>query len=256
MASDDIKVGSISGEPEYADIISSSSKPQKKVTFNTASTNDYLSNEAFKTLRTNLLFCGSDIKTIVITSCGENEGKSTISIELTKSLAEGGKKTLLIDADMRKSTMLKRGARSGSIEGLSEVLSGIATLENVIYNTQHSNFDVIFSGHFPPNPVELLGNGVFEKIVKDLRNTYDYIIIDSPPLGLVIDSAVIASFCDGAIMVIADHKVSRTQALEVKEQLEKSNCKILGAVINETDKKTARYYKKYYKGNGRYGEYK
>ncbi len=227
-------------------------KAFKKVNFNTASTNDYMSNEAYKTLRTNLIFCGDDIKTVVLTSNGENEGKSTISIELSKSLAESGKKTLLIDADMRKSAMLRKGIRAGEIVGLSEVLSGVCNISDAIYNTQDENFNVIFSGRFPPNPVELIGNGRFEELISAFRNEYDYIIIDTPPLGVVIDAAVIASYCDGAMMVISDRKVPRSMALNVKEQLEKSGCKILGAIINETDRKSSRYYKKKYYGKGYY----
>ncbi len=259
MASNEIQLNSFSsaGDSEFQDIPRSNNiKAFKKVNFNTASASDYMSNEAYKTLRTNLIFCGSDIKTVVLTSNGENEGKSTISIELSKSLAESGKRTLLIDADMRKSVMLKKGVRAGEIEGLSEVLSGLCDARDVIYNTQDDNFDVIFSGRFPPNPVELIGNGRFEEFVREFRNEYDYIIIDSPPLGVVIDAAVIASFCDGAIMVISDRKVPRSMALNVKEQLDKSGCKILGAIINEADKKVARYSrKKYYKkGYYRYGD--
>ena len=221
-----------------------------KVAFNTASANDYLTQESFKTLRTNILFCGSDIHSIVITSCNENEGKSTISAELSKSLAEIGKRALLIDADLRKSVMLRKSIKARDINGLSELLSGQTELNQVLYNTQQPNFDVIFTGHFPPNPVELLGSGKFEKIVNALKERYDYIIIDSPPLGAVIDAAVIASFCDGAVLVITDGRVKYHQALEVKEQLEKSGCKLLGAVLNDIDHKHSRYYKPYYSHNG------
>lgn len=217
-----------------------------KVAFNTASANDYLTQESFKTLRTNILFCGPDIHSIVITSCNENEGKSTISAELSKSLAEIGKRTLLIDADLRKSVMLRKSIKTRDINGLSELLSGQAELNQVLYNTQQPNFDVIFTGHFPPNPVELLGSGKFEKTINSLKERYDYIIIDSPPLGAVIDAAVIASFCDGTILVITDGRVKYHQALEVKEQIEKSGCKLLGAVLNDIDHKHSRYYNSYY----------
>lgn len=223
----------------------------KRVNFNTFSSKDYATNEAYKTLRTNIFFCGSDIKTILITSCDENEGKSTIATELTKSLAEYGKRTLLIDADMRKSAMLKKSARGQDIIGLSEVLSGLSTATDAIYNTQDINFDVIFSGHFPPNPVELIGNGSFSALLEELKKNYDYIIIDSPPLGLVIDAAEIATFCDGAIMIISNGKISRNNAIQVKTQLEKSGCKLLGAVLNETEK-DRRIYKKYYYGKNEY----
>lgn len=223
----------------------------KRVNFNTFSSSDYATNEAYKSLRTNIFFCGTDVKTIMLTSCDENEGKSTISTELAKSLAEYGKRTLLIDADMRKSVMLKKNSKGHDIIGLSEILSGLALSTDAIYRTQDENFDVIFSGHFPPNPVELIGNGNFSKLLENLKREYDYIIIDTPPLGLVIDAAEIAAFCDGAIMIISNGKISRSNASQVKNQLEKSGCRLLGAVLNETDK-DRRIYKRYYYGRNEY----
>ena len=218
-----------------------------KVNFNTLSSNDYLTNESYKTLRTNILFCGTGIKTIILTSSRENEGKSTISTELAKSLADADKKTLLIDADMRKSVLLSKNMKARTFFGLSEFLSGQAELNKILYNTQNPNFDVIFSGHFPPNPTELLGNSKFKLFLDSAKKMYDYIIIDSPPLGTVIDAAVIAAFCDGAIMVITPGKIGYNEALEVKNQLEKSGCKILGAILNDIYGKRTKYYKKYYK---------
>ena len=226
---------------------------EKKVSFRTPSANDYITNEAFKTLRTNLLFCGNHIKTILITSCDENEGKSTVATVLTKSLAESGKRTLLIDADLRKSIMLRKSSHSEDIEGLSEALSGICKPEDIIYKTQHPNFDVIFSGHFPPNPVELLGNNRLKEMLDAFKKVYDYIIVDSPPLSLVIDSAVIGSYCDGAVMVISTGKISRSTAISVKQQLQKSNCQLLGVVLNNTEKKSANMYNSYKKKGYTYG---
>ena len=239
---------------DYTDLKSYSEgerKPAPRVNFKTLSSNDYITNEAYKTLRTNLFFCGAGIKTVLLTSCDENEGKSTVSAELSRSLAESGKKTIMIDADMRKSVLLKPGARGSVPAGLSEILSGMVEPEEAVCHTQISNFDVIFSGHFPPNPVELIGGGAFEKLIKHLKSEYDYIIVDSPPLGIVIDAAVLASCCDGAIMVISDGKVSRNNARWVKEQLDKSGCRVLGAVINEAEK-NSRLRKKYYYGSKEY----
>ena len=225
-----------------------------RVNFNTTVNNDFPTNEAYKTLRTNIMFCGSNIKTILITSSHENEGKSTISSEISRSLAEVGKKTLLIDADMRKSVILKRNLKSQNIMGLSELLSEQATIGQVLYNTQNPNFDVIFSGRFPPNPVELVSSPVFKNVLENCKEVYDYIIIDSPPLGPVIDAAVISTLCDGAIIVIASGKTQYQDASSTKEQLERSGCKILGAILNDIDSKHTRnskYYKKnyYYYGN-------
>lgn len=222
-------------------------KTAGKVNFNTCSSKDFLTSESFKTLRTNILFCGSDIKTIVLTSSRENEGKSIISAEIAKSMAEINKKTLLIDADMRKSVMLRRNITMQNFYGLSEFLSAQVELDNVLYNTQDPMFDVIFSGHFPPNPVELLSSDRFNKLIRDAREAYSYVIIDSPPLGSVIDSAVIATQCDGAIMVITPGKITVKEGADVKAQLEKSGCKILGAVLNDVDGKNTKHNKKYYK---------
>ncbi len=224
-----------------------------KVSFNNSCANDFLSNEAYKTLRTNVLFSGTDIKTILITSHHENEGKSTTSTELAKSLAEIDKKVILVDADLRKSVMQPKNAQGKIFLGLSEILSGQCAIGDAIYSTQHDNFDVLFCGNFPPNPVELLGSKNFANLLADLKKTYDYVIIDSPPLGYVIDAAVIASVCDGAIFVLSQGSVSIRDAHKAKLQIEKSGCKILGAVLNDVDMKHNNAYKKY--GKKGYGYY-
>ena len=230
-------------------LYSSSVQTAGRVNFNTTVNNDFPTNEAYKMLRTNILFCGADIKTIIITSSHENEGKSTIASEISRSLAEIDKKTLLIDADMRKSVILKKNLKAQNILGLSELLSGQATIAQVLYNTQNPNFDVIFSGHFPPNPVELVSSEIFKMVLTKLKASYDYIIIDSPPLGPVIDASVMSTQCDGAIVVIAAGKTHYQEIVSVKEQLNKSGCKILGAILNEVDSKrivNSKYYKKNY----------
>ena len=119
--------------------------------------------------------------------------------------------------------------------------------------------DIIFAGQYPPNPVELLGSLAFKEFIEKSKKIYDYILIDSPPLGMVIDSAVVASFCDSAIMVVNAGKVRRKQALDVKEQLQRSGVRILGVVLNHADSKKDRskfsaYYSgyKYYKSQYRY----
>lgn len=208
-----------------------------RVNFSSNVSNDYLTNEAYKTLRSNVLFCGTDIKTILITSTTESEGKSTVSAAFAKSLADISKRTLLLDADMRKSVILRKNLKSQNIFGLSELLSGQAEISQVLYNTQDPNFDVVFSGRFPPNPVELLSKPKFKEYLDYFAKFYDYIVIDTPPLAPVIDAAVISAHCDGAILVVAPGKSSYNQAIAAKEQISKSGCRILGAVINEIDSK-------------------
>lgn len=216
---------------------------------------NYHITEAYKSLRTNIQFCGKDKKVIALTSCTPNEGKSSVSIQLAASLAEAGKKTLLIDADMRKSVLMGRSDISGQeIQGLTHFLSGQSNLTDVICATDVKNFHIIYSGPFPPNPAELLGGKTFKNMLNALRDIYDYIILDTPPLGSVIDSAIIAGSCDGVIMVVESGAISYRFAQEVKEQLEKSNCPILGAVLNKVDMQKQSYgkYGKYY---GKYGKY-
>ncbi len=237
----------------------------KKTTINEAKNTNYAIREAFKSLRTNFLFCGTEYKTVLITSCVKNEGKSTISLELSKSLAVSDKRVLLIDADLRKSVFAtKYTSNTEEIVGLSEFLSGQAEFDDVIFGTQNKNLDLIFAGAVPPNPVELLGSKKFEELVKSKREEYDYVIIDAAPLGPVIDASVISSVCDGAILVITANYIAQRFALDVKEQLEKSGCKVLGAVLNRIPTKSGSYYTRYYRryygkykkyGHGKYGKY-
>ena len=213
---------------------------------------DYRTNEAYKTLRTNLEFSGSDKRTIVLTSSTPNEGKSTVSLGLAMSLAEGGKRVLLIDADLRKSVLMGRHKVTESVKGLSHYLSGQAQLSDVICGTQEDNMFVIFAGIIPPNPSELLGSERFAELIRRTKNDYDYVIVDAPPLGSVIDAAVIAKACDASVLVVAASTVSYKFIRTVKSQLEKSDCPILGVVLNKVNMKQNRYYGKYY-GNY-YGE--
>ena len=162
----------------------------------------YYSAEAYKSLRTNLQFCGGSKKVIVMTSCTQNEGKTRITLNLAISLAEIGKKVLLLDADLRKSVLLGRVDVEGGVKGLTHFLSKQEPLMNVMYATNIPNLHMIFAGPVPPNPAELLSDKYFDAMLNALRENYDYILIDSPPLGNVIDSAVIASRCDGSILVI------------------------------------------------------
>lgn len=215
---------------------------------------DYSANESYKSLRTNLLFCGEDKKVIAVTSCTPNEGKSTVSLNLALSLADSGKKVLFIDADLRKSVLMGRTEVEGEeIKGLSHLLSHQETIENVICATNVPRFHIIYAGIVPPNPAELLGSKYFKRFLSAIRKVYDYVIIDTPPLGSVIDSAVIADECDGSIIVMESGVISYRFAQDVKGQLEKCNCPILGVILNKVDMSKQGYYGKYY---GKYGDKK
>jgi capsular exopolysaccharide family len=237
-----------------------------KVEFGKLEDLEYSVNEAYKTLRTNLSFCGNDVKTILLTSCTPNEGKSTVALRLTQALAEDEKKVILVDADLRKSVFIGRYGITSEhqIKGLSHYLSGQNELDDVICETGIENLNIIFAGPTTPNPTELIGNSYFEEMIKTLREQYDYIIIDAPPLGSVIDAAIITKVCDGTILVVENNVISRRFAQDVKKQIEITGCKILGVIINKYDIYRKGKYKSYYsgyykrkkyKGYGRYGRY-
>ena len=218
-------------------------------------------NEAYKTLRTNVEFSGSDMKTVAVTSCLPNEGKSTTSLQLALAFAEAGKKTLLIDADLRKSVMQKISA-SGSVKlGLSDFLVGKEKLMDVLVSTDIPNFYLIFSGHSAPNPSELLGHENFRALLEAARETFDIVIIDTPPIGSIIDAAIVSANTDGVLLVIKHASINRQFAKRAKDQLTVAGGKLLGVVLNEVgnagkgvySKYYGKYYSKYYKKV--YGDY-
>ena len=176
-----------------------------------------------------------------------------MSLSLAISLAEADKNVLFVDADLRKSVLVGRHQIKGSIKGLSHFLSGQAEAKDVIAKTQENGLFCVLAGVVPPNPAELLGNRRFEAFIQGAKKAYDYVIIDAPPVGSVIDSAIIAKNCDAAILVIAANTISYKFARSMKEQMEKSDCPILGVVLNKVNMKQNKYYGRYY---GRYyGDY-
>lgn len=208
----------------------------------------YAAEEAIKTLRTNLQFCGGEKRVILVTSCIPEEGKTTVALKLAQSLAELQKRVLLIDADLRKSVLPTR-LQGGKIKyGLSHFLSGQTGLAEIITKTDITNFHIMFAGAGVPNPTELLSDTRLEQTVEKLREVYDYIIIDSAPLGLVIDAVILAKYCDGAVLIIEEGRIRYKMAQEVKKKLERTGCPILGVVLNKVSmKKQHGYYQEEYK---------
>lgn len=206
---------------------------------------DYFYEEAIKTLRTNIQFSGIDIKTIVLTSCYPNEGKSDVTFQLALEIGKMGKKVLVVDADIRKSAYVSRYQIKERISGLSQYLSGQRREADIIYRTNFEGVDMIFAGPTAPNPSELLEQESFSQLLGSLRERYDYVLIDTPPIGSLIDAAIAAKQCDGAILVIESGTVSRRTALKAKEQLEMSGCRLLGTVLNKVDVRKDKYYSKY-----------
>ncbi|MCR5213836.1 MAG: CpsD/CapB family tyrosine-protein kinase [Eubacterium sp.] len=222
------------------------------VTFENLKKLDFNINESYKRIRTNISFSGENIKTIAFTSSMPNEGKTEVTFNIARSFAEDGKKVLFIDSDIRKSVVMSRYGADKETTGLSHYLSGqIKNFEDVIFATNIDNMDVIFTGVKAPNPAELLGSARFEKLIKECRDIYDYVLVDCPPLGSVIDAVLVAKKCDGAIIVIESNNVSYKVVQGVKKQLDQGDCRILGAILNKVEKTGKSYY-----GYGKYyGDY-
>lgn len=231
------------------------------VTLENIKQHSYTMKESLRALKTNIQFCGDDIKTILITSALPNEGKSTVAMDLGRSLTESGKKVLIIDTDMRKSVLVGRlRARSeqGEIFGLSHYLSGQKKMNEVIYVTDIPRLCMVFSGPGVPNPTEILEKKYFEDLVELGKTQFDYVIVDCAPIGAAIDAAVVAKQCDGAILVVAQGMANSRLITSVKKQLEASGIRVLGAILNKVKMKKSGYgygygYGKYY-GNY-YGSY-
>lgn len=215
----------------------------------------YEMREELKTLRTNIQFCGDDKRVILLTSSVASEGKSTTAMNLAISLAELGKKVMLVDADIRKSVMVSR-IKSGKTEyGLSHFLAGQCQVSEAVYAVRNiDDLYLMVAGPVVPNPTELLSTDRFEKMLIAFRKVYDYIIIDGPPLGMVVDSAIIAKHCDGAAIVIESGAIKYRFAQDVKARLLNAGCPVLGVILNKVDrKKNGQYYGKYY--GKYYGQY-
>ena len=208
---------------------------------------DFFTEEAYKVLRTNLQFCGQDVKVIAITSCNENDGKSTIALHVAKSFSELGKKVLVIDADMRKSVIAGRHTSVKGPAGLSEVLSGLEQVTECVYETQIPGLHLMFSGQYPPNPVELLSSSRMKKALDTARKVYDYVILDLPPVGEVTDAMAIAKETDGILLVVRQNYCDRNVLVDTARQFDFINSKILGVVFNCTSEHSGNYGKGYYK---------
>ncbi|MFC3927412.1 tyrosine-protein kinase [Streptococcus caprae] len=212
--------------------------------------------EYLNSIRTNIQFSGSSIKTIVLTSVQPGEGKSTTSISLSASFAHTGYRTLLIDADTRNSVMSGSFKATGKVKGLTAFLSGNAELSEVICDTNVENLMVIPSGQVPPNPTNLLQNQNFLTLINTVKDLFDYVIIDSPPIGLVIDAAIIAQNCDASIIVTEAGTIKSRFLQRAHEQMEQAGAQFLGVILNKFDA-TLDAYGSYgaYGGYGQYGEY-
>lgn len=213
----------------------------KKLVMDLPEINDYRMVEGLNQLKTNLAFCGKDIKVITMTSSVPNEGKSSVSLSLSRTLAESGKKILMVDADLRKSVMAARYHIQGIDKGLSHYLTGQAEVEDIIYETEVEGFYITVAGPLSPDPTSILDSEQFEQFIEKVRDMFDYVIIDAPPLGVVIDAVIIGKYTDGAVIVIEQGVIKRKIVQDVIKQLKRGEVRILGAVLNKVDERIGAY---------------
>lgn len=212
--------------------------------------------EYYNSIRTNIQFSGRDLKVITLTSAQTGEGKSTTSTNLAISFAKAGFRTLLIDADTRNSVMSGTFKSNERYQGLTSFLSGNAELSDVICDTSIDNLMILPAGQVPPNPTSLIQNDNFKSMIETVRGLYDYVIIDTPPLGLVIDAAILAHHSDASLLVVKAGADKRRTVTKLKEQLEQSGSVFLGVILNKYDIHLDKYgsYGSY-GGYGSYGNY-
>jgi succinoglycan biosynthesis transport protein ExoP len=196
--------------------------------------------EAFRTLRTNIKYIIPSIpaKVIAITSALPGEGKSTTAINLCVSLAQGGSRTILVEADMRRSkvnTYLNMSAHKIGLSGLLSSKKKItpSLIRNSITKFEDKKLDILLAGKIPPNPAELLGSGAMKIIIAQLRQSYDYVIIDCPPVLPITDAAIVSSFVDGAIILIHAGKTKKPEFMGSRAALEAVGARIIGVVLNK-----------------------
>ena len=233
----------------------------QKATINGNLTLDYAGNEAINTVCSNLSFAGKNIKKIVITSCEPNDGKSFVAIHTAINMAKRGKRVVLMDADLRLSVLNAHYdvQLTGAKYGLAHLLSGQCQIDDVVYETNVPNLFYVPIGTDVQAPLSLIATPDFDHFVQTLGEAFDFVVIDAPPVGMVIDAAEIAKSCDGSVLVLEYNKTHRRALADAKEQMERTGTPILGCIMNKVTMdrlSTKKYYSyggKY--GYGRYGKY-
>ena len=204
--------------------------------------------EQYREIRTNIEYSNVDqnTKTILVTSSDKNEGKTTTVSNLAVSFANLNKKVLIIDCDLRNPSIHKM-FRLNNIYGLTDILAKDRAVDKCIQETELKNLYVLTAGAIPPNPAEILSSDKMKNLIEDLKNIYDYIFIDTPPIGLVTDAGALSSFIDGVVLVVKSESIEKKYLEETKKKLDAVDARILGAILNsyKSEQKDYDYYSYY-----------
>lgn len=202
--------------------------------------------ESYRTLRTNIQYSSFDkeYRVIVVTSSEPGEGKSTTAGNLALSIAQDNKKVILIDCDLRKPSIHKK-FKISNLVGLSDVMVGKEELTKVVHR-YGKNLVILTSGKIPPNPSEMLSSKTMSNLIETLKESFDYIILDTPPVQAVTDSQILSTKADGTILVVRAERTKKESVQNAVNLLKKVNANIIGTVLNGVDLKRNKYY--YYYG--------
>ncbi len=211
--------------------------------------------ESYKELRTNIIFSlpGSGCKVISVTSGIASEGKSTTCFNVAITFAETGAKVIVVDCDLRRPNVANL-LQIKKDKGLSNVLINDCKLEDAIISTDYKNLDTLIAGNIPPNPAELLSSAPMKELMDTLKNKYDYIFLDTPPVNVVTDASLLTTLVDGYIIVVKQYRAEKSALVETVRKLNFVDAKILGFILNGV-RYTKIGYGKYGYGKYGYGKY-
>ena len=228
--------------------------PTRRLEITNFPESDFVSHEAMNTLCTNLSYCGADVRRIMITSRYAGEGKSYVSMNLMRTLSKLGRRVVLVDTDLRASGIQADYQLRYSTDrhyGLAEYLSGHCSRDEVLYQTNIKGAYMIPAGHEAPNPLQLLDTDMMNELVGWLSESFDVILLDTPPVGVLVDAVALAKFCDGALLVVGYRKGNQNEISEAVKNIRQTGCKMLGAVLNGVKFKSLSN-KHYYYSSERY----
>ncbi|MDY2884048.1 MAG: CpsD/CapB family tyrosine-protein kinase [Romboutsia timonensis] len=207
--------------------------------------------EAYRSIRTGIEFSNLDknLKIICVTSSKQDEGKTTVISNLGVSFAKLDKKVLLIDGDLRNPSINRIFGLKNS-QGLMDILLGTKDINQCIKLTKQENLYILTGGIIPPDPSEVLSSKKMGEFLEGIRDKYDYIFIDTPPIGIVSDASIVSSYSDGVIFVVGANEVDATLAKMAKERLEAINANIIGVILNKYKTNiNSEYYSYYYRSD-------